>query len=143
MILRFLWYFHLFESYDTNFFTDTFFDVRRVFQVPSKCVENDFSQFWSLRKRKKSAWKSRQNWFWSISKDLNFCHFLRNFSFQATPELWKLIFNTSVFLDLFTGRFSPVLEFDFFGKLIPWKSIGNAKGLGCWYWIISKIFFEI
>ena len=52
---------------------------------------------------------------------------------------WQAVF----FLSLFTGPFGPVLEFEFFGKLIPWKSIGNAKGLGCWYWIISKIFFEI
>ena len=37
------------------FFIDTFLDVRRVFQVPSKCVENDFSQFWSRLK-----WKSPQ-----------------------------------------------------------------------------------
>ena len=41
---HYLWYFH--------FFTDAFLDVRRVFQVPSKCVENYVSQFWSRLKRK-------------------------------------------------------------------------------------------
>ena len=53
IFLRFLWYFHFYESYDSNFFTDAFLDVWKVSKVSSKCVENDFSKFWSRLK-----WKS-------------------------------------------------------------------------------------
>ena len=35
------------------FFTDAFLDVRRVFQILSICIENEFSQFWSRLKWKR------------------------------------------------------------------------------------------
>ena len=35
-------FFHFYDLYDLNVFTDTFFDVRKVFPIPSTCVKNDF-----------------------------------------------------------------------------------------------------
>ena len=90
--LRFLWFFHFYESCDSNFFTDAFLDVRRVFLVPSKCVEHNLPPFWS-RLRWKSPKKRKKLRSFETLQNVSFFHFFRKFSFQMTPDLWKIIFN--------------------------------------------------
>ena len=60
--LHFLWYFNLYESHDSNVFTDAFLDVRKMFQVFPKYVDNHFLQFCSQDEKSSNSSRCFKIW---------------------------------------------------------------------------------
>ena len=100
--LRFLPYFHFYVSYHADLFTNAFLDVRRVFQISSMCIENDFSQFWSRLK-----WKSPEK-------------NGKSHIFRDAPKLALKRFLSDKFTFSVIFSFLRVVWLWFFYRPIPW-----------------------